>query len=374
MTIHIAPFPFKELFLQFKADVEKRSGMPFHSFKGNKYTDDQEGFKDSLFKSAGEALAIETWKPEDIGTGKIAKHTVEAIELPYNNFFAWDLRYGSEGRLHKVILNAATEEKNRLEVESCLYDIYRTDEDEAAYTQAIRVFGKKYPLLAYLFFLKDCSRYVPVEPQAFDYVFPLFGAEFKTAGQCSWKNYSEFIGLISELRDMLAENLDEVTLLDAHSFAWMVRDLPKTDSVFSRLQEYFSLGPKDRLAFTKARNGQGPYRQRVLEFWQTCAVTGCSKQSILEAAHIKPWRAGTAQECFSFYNGLLLTPNLHQCLDKGYITFSETGEMLISDRLSNADCKALGLEKTMRLRMLEPGHKPFLDYHRTWYAELHASK
>jgi hypothetical protein len=347
MSSGIEPFHFEQLFEAFQLFVKTKSGMQFHSFKGNKYTKDEEGYKEELYNLGRKALAFEAWKPRDVGAGRIASQTVQAIELPANNCFVWDLRHGSEGRLHQSILEAANEGKNRQEVESTLYDIFWSDLDEASFTRAVGTFGKKYPLIAYLFFLKDCSRYVPVEPKTFDLVLPMFGAEFKTARQCSWKNYSDFIGLIKELREMLASKLKvEVTLLDAHSFAWMVNGLPKSDGVFGRLKEYNNLSAKDREAIIRARIGQGRFRQATLDYWKTCAVTGCSEQRLLEAAHIKPWSAGAAQECLSFYNGLLLTPNLHRCLDEGYITFSEAGEMLISQRLSPADCKALGLEKT----------------------------
>ncbi|MGA3264517.1 MAG: HNH endonuclease [Terracidiphilus sp.] len=373
MTCHIAPFPFKELFLEFKSLVEKKSGMRFHSFKGTKYTFDQEGYKEQLYKLGREALAIETWKPDDIGTGIIAKRMVKAIELPTNNLFPTDKnRWGSQALLHKSILEAANDGKNRQSVESCIYDIYWTDQDDKSFAKAVGTFGKKYPLLAYLFFLKDCSRYVPVEPKKFDFVFPMFGAEFKTAGQCSWNNYAAFIGLISELKLMLAEELKcEVTLLDAHSFAWMVAGQLESDGLPEKLKEYNNLGPTEREAITLARIGQGRFRQGLLEYWKTCAVTGCTEQKLLDAAHIKPWGIGTVQDCYCVYNGLLLAPALHRCLDKGYITFSETGEIIISARLSAGDRRALGIDADLKLRKLEAGHKPFLEYHRAWYEKLH---
>ena len=283
MTCHIEPFPFNELFDAFRSFVVKKSGTSFHSFKGNKYTFEEEGFKDQLYKLGREALAFEAWKPEDVGTGKIARRTIAAIELRENNTFVHNLKFGSKGRLHKSILEAANEGKNRQGVESTLYDIFRSDLDEASFTRAVGTFGKKYPLIAYLFFLKDCSRYVPVEPKTFDIVLHMFGAEFKTAGQCSWENYSDFIGLISELKQMLTEKgISDVSLLDAHSFAWMVNGLPKSDGVFGRLKEYNNLSAKDREAITRARIGQGLFRQATLDYWKTCAVTDVRNKGSLK--------------------------------------------------------------------------------------------
>lgn len=376
MTIHIAPFPFKELFLQFKADVKTRSGMLFHSFKGNKYTDDQEGFKNDIYKLGRDALEFDKWKMNEIGTGIIAKRTIKAIELPKNNLFITNKnRWGSEALPHKIILDAANDGKNLREVESCLYDIFWKEQNDQSFSSAVATFGRKYPLMAYLFFLKDCSRFVPIEPTKFDFVFPKFGAEFKTAQKCSWKNYSAFIGLMSELKVMLAKELDnDVTLLDAHSFAWMVAGLIKSDGLPEKLKEYNNLSAKDREAITRARIGQGLFRQATLDYWNTCAVTGCAEQKVLDAAHIKPWRIAAAWECLSAYNGLLLTPTLHRCLDEGYITFSETGHIVISPRLSTEDQKALGINTGLKLRRLEDGQKPYLEYHRSWFEQLHAGQ
>jgi 5-methylcytosine-specific restriction protein A len=152
----------------------------------------------------------------------------------------------------------------------------------------------------------------------------------------------------------------------------MVAGQLKSDGLPENLKEYNNLGPKERETITLARIGPGPFRQVVLDYWKTCAVTGCSEQKLLEAAHIKPWKAGTAPECYSVYNGLLLTPTLHRCLDGGYIAFSETGGIMISPRLSLGDRKALGIHTNLKLRKLEAGQRPFLDYHRAWYENLHA--
>ena len=56
-----------------------------------------------------------------------------------------------------------------------------------------RSFGAKYDLLAYLFFIKDCSRFLPIRAKEFDKRFELLGVDFKTSFKCSWENYAQYI-------------------------------------------------------------------------------------------------------------------------------------------------------------------------------------
>ena len=62
----------------------------------------------------------------------------------------------------------------------------------------------------------------------------------------------------------------------------------------------------ERDALTRARLGQGLFRQRVAEGEQACRVTGLTRQEFLVASHIKPWRDCDNRERLSGANGLLL--------------------------------------------------------------------
>jgi hypothetical protein len=339
--------------------------MPFFSFAGNEYTRQQEGYKEVIFADARKHLAISTWKQKDVGTGKILKRTIGAIEISGNNLVPWTGRWGYDSLPHKMIKDALRDQKLKRSVESCIFDIYRSEQDSHSFEKAVGILGGKYSLLAYLFFLKDKSRYVPISTKAFDSVLPKFGVELKTASHCSWENYCAFTHFMSELKGLLTNSLkSEVSLIDAHSFAWIIASQMKREPLPKRVAQRLSLGPSERDAVIKARLGQGPFREALEKYWTTCAVTGCAKIEILEAAHIKPWRDGTDKERIDPYNGLLLLPTLHRCLDKHYITFSNDGQMIISTRLSAIDRRLLGLRKGMRLRKISVSHRPFLNRHR----------
>jgi 5-methylcytosine-specific restriction protein A len=123
-----------------------------------------------------------------------------------------------------------------------------------------------------------------------------------------------------------------------------------------QLQEYDRLPPKEREAVTKARIGQGRFRQQLLNYWRTCAVTGCEEPNLLVASHIKPWSECDVREAIDPYNGLLLSPNLDVAFDSGYISFANSGEVLISHMLRTGDAVALGIDMIMRLRQIAEEH------------------
>lgn len=120
-----------------------------------------------------------------------------------------------------------------------------------------------------------------------------------------------------------------------------------------------------RKSVIDSRLGQGVFRAKLIEYWGTCSVTGCSTIEILRASHIKPWRNSTPIERLSKYNGLLLIPNLDVLFDKGLISFDLHGKIMISAKLSCADKKLMGVDENMSLRKeLEDAHHPFLKFHR----------
>jgi hypothetical protein len=87
-----------------------------------------------------------------------------------------------------------------------------------------------------------------------------------------------------------------------------------------------------------ARVGQGKFRSEVLHLWNhRCAVTGSSILDAIRASHIKPWRDSTDFERLDPNNGLPLVANLDALFDAGLISFSTSGEMLVSSKLSDAE-------------------------------------
>lgn len=124
----------------------------------------------------------------------------------------------------------------------------------------------------------------------------------------------------------------------------------------------------EREALIKIRIGQSRFRDGLIEYWDSkCSVTECAKTRILIASHIKPWRdcMDDAGEKLDVMNGLLLIPNLDALFDKGFISFDDDGEIIISSQLSEDDQERLDVNNDMVLRKtLSERHKIYLKHHR----------
>jgi putative restriction endonuclease len=94
------------------------------------------------------------------------------------------------------------------------------------------------------------------------------------------------------------------------------------------------LGPREKERIQKSRRGQGIFRQNVRSIERGCRVTGVREISHLRASHIKPWRKSNDFEKLDGNNGLLLAPHIDHLFDGGWISFANTGDLLISSRLS----------------------------------------
>lgn len=81
----------------------------------------------------------------------------------------------------------------------------------------------------------------------------------------------------------------------------------------------------------RRRLGQGAFRLKVMDGYQRrCAVSGEKTLSILDAAHIRPYAAGSEHEIL---NGLLLRTDIHKLLARGHVTLTGDLRFAVSDRL-----------------------------------------
>jgi hypothetical protein len=144
--------------------------------------------------------------------------------------------------------------------------------------------------------------------------------------------------------------------------------------------EYFSPNPRpvtskrqrtynppnetERRGLVTSRVGQGYYRQQILERWNgTCPVTNCSLIEILISSHIVGWSESDNTARIDVDNGILLAPNADALFDKHLISFTDDGEMLISNRMSLETLKSLGVNPSVIIPVFE-GMKKYLKHHR----------
>jgi len=124
----------------------------------------------------------------------------------------------------------------------------------------------------------------------------------------------------------------------------------------------------EKATYINARIGQGKYRNKLIGYWEQCALTGFKDVRFLVASHIKPWRVSDNTEKLDPFNGLLLLPNLDKVFDLGFISFSNSGNIIISKHLEERE--RLGISNNMKLK-LDERHLPYMKYHRN---EMYESK
>jgi hypothetical protein len=164
----------------------------------------------------------------------------------------------------------------------------------------------------------------------------------------------------------------------ANSLTFQVVSERLDDIVERRIAVDLELGDTVRTSVIQARRGQGRFRANVEAVERTCRLTGITNPTLLIASHIKPWRlCDTAQERLDGMNGLLLTPDADLLFDRGFISFENDGEVLVSPRMDRLDLQRLGFEALAWERLgfaeaaparrtggLAEGQRGYMGYHR----------
>ena len=139
------------------------------------------------------------------------------------------------------------------------------------------------------------------------------------------------------------------------------------DVLEARVRADVTLDATIRQAVVAARRGQGRFRFNVEAVEQGCRVTGVTNPRLLRASHIKPWRScDTSNERLDGDNGLLLCPNVDHLFDRGYISFKDDGNVLISPRIDPAEVERLGVATSSPLNvgLFRSGQAAYLRFHR----------
>ncbi len=192
--------------------------LPINFVDGNGVLVREEGYKEKIFNRAQSILETDKWDESWIGSGDIKERIFKVFDISANL-----LNFNAKNEFKKHF-----ERENNLidsDTERIIYEIYRGNDDKHAFEHAIKEFGAKYPILAYLFFVKDKNKYLPASPANFDRCFAQMNVDFKMSYCCNWDNYCEFINLVNETKELLPQFLQishELSLLDAHSFIWIV--------------------------------------------------------------------------------------------------------------------------------------------------------
>jgi hypothetical protein len=121
---------------------------------------------------------------------------------------------------------------------------------------------------------------------------------------------------------------------------------------------------------TVVRVGQDVFRNALLEYWNCrCPLTDITDPALLRASHIVPWAECESDNLrLDVHNGLLLSALWDCAYDSGLISFSDTGTVLRSSRLSDAAALALQLDSAPSISQLRDSHRGNLARHRAKHA------
>ena len=122
----------------------------------------------------------------------------------------------------------------------------------------------------------------------------------------------------------------------------------------------------EKAALVMARRGQGRFRDNVRSIERACRITKVERMEHLIAGHIRPWRDSNNDERLDGENGLLLTPTVDHLFDKGFISFEDTGQLIVSPVADPVSLKRMGIDLESRLNAgtFSEGQRRNLDFHR----------
>ncbi len=112
-----------------------------------------------------------------------------------------------------------------------------------------------------------------------------------------------------------------------------------------------------------ARIGQGKFRMSTYGLEPRCRLTGVSDLDFLTASHIKPWKDCNNQERLDGSNGLMLAPHVDRLFDRGWISFEDNGDVIVSKDAVSV-FKAWGLSQVKNAGEFTEAQRAYLSYHR----------
>jgi HNH endonuclease len=122
----------------------------------------------------------------------------------------------------------------------------------------------------------------------------------------------------------------------------------------------------ERTALVQARRGQGLFRDNVRSIEHSCRISRVERMEHLIASHIQPWRDSSNEQRLDGENGLLLTPTVDHLFDKGFISFENAGQLIVSPVADPVSLKRMGIDRDARVNVgaFSQGQRRYLEFHR----------
>ena len=288
-----------------KRQSEERFDSTEISFSSG-YLLEEEGYKKYLFEQSQSLLNVDSWTHDMIGTGQIRDYILLVVnqkmpgESRPHNLLGWRERID--------INNCFTYHLE--ESEKLFFGLYKNElPDEIVFKSLEELWGRRYSIIAFFFFIKDRCTYLPIKPEIFKERFLKIGIATDCVNSCSWNNYLEFLEMIHDVQNrLIAPFKGEVDLLDAHSFVWMVwhieedvpseavRDMTSEDERTTVVVTHGKEGAKKQYYTTRYERDPKKRAEALRIHGLTCAVCEMDFESVygelgkgyIEVHHVKP--------------------------------------------------------------------------------------
>ena len=122
----------------------------------------------------------------------------------------------------------------------------------------------------------------------------------------------------------------------------------------------------ERHALVQARRGQGIFRDNVRTIERACRITKVERAEHLIASHVQPWRDSSNEQRLDGENGLLLTPTVDHLFDKGFISFEDSGQLIVAPVADPKSLRRMGIDSAdgVNVGAFSEGQRRYLDFHR----------
>lgn len=156
------------------------------------------------------------------------------------------------------------------------------------------------------------------------------------------------VGISPDELDFTHLDQEEKNILQEEIEIWNNPEIPETS--------------KERLVLSRV--GQGLFRKRVQMYEKACRVTGLDDEKFLIASHIKPWKSADPVERLDGNNGLFLSPHVDKLFNDGFLTFTQNGEVFLSDKLNRDVLSKWSLLEIKEVGSFTDAQEYYLDHHR----------
>jgi hypothetical protein len=145
------------------------------------------------------------------------------------------------------------------------------------------------------------------------------------------------------------------------------------DATEAAIQQRTDIRPAQKSDLLKSRHGQGVFRANLELNEHSCRISGVLDRRHLWATHIKPWSECDDAEKLDGSNGLLMSPHVAHLFGRGYISFSDEGDLLVSQELNPVVLGNWRIQLPLNVGEFRPEQCYYLGYHRREVFQQHGA-